>query len=120
MATDSSSGPLPSSSRLTIDSSSSSARSKLSFLTSAWAISAILIFLDARQRLERRGSLKCRTHQGTDMGCDRFFQSLEIITALDSRDNSAARGAIGEIHQLARYPSKVFGLQIKRSQWVTI
>ena len=38
---DSSSGTLPSSSRLTIDSSSSIARSKLSFLTSTWVFSAI-------------------------------------------------------------------------------
>src|SRR6266704_5651142 len=41
MVTDSSSGTLPSSSRLTIDSSSSIARSKLSFLTSTWVFSAI-------------------------------------------------------------------------------
>jgi hypothetical protein len=31
---------------LTMDSSSSIARSKLSFLTSAWAFSAIVVFLD--------------------------------------------------------------------------
>src|SRR5467141_2149380 len=48
MATDSSSGTLPSSSRLTIDSSSSIARSKLSFLTSSWVFSAIL-----RSRMRR-------------------------------------------------------------------
>src|ERR1700716_3185684 len=42
MATDSSSGTLPSSSRLTIVSSSSIARSKESFLTSSWVFSAIL------------------------------------------------------------------------------
>src|SRR5258705_4605270 len=43
MATDSSSGTLPSSSRFTIDSSSSIARSKLSFLTSTWVFSAMLL-----------------------------------------------------------------------------
>src|SRR5260370_6643715 len=56
MATDSSSGTLPSSSRFTIDSSSSIARSKLSFLTSTWVFSAILLFPDApfhRRRFKR-------------------------------------------------------------------
>src|SRR3954468_19975379 len=42
MGTDSSSGPLPSSSRLTIDSSSSIARSKGRRLTSEWVSSAML------------------------------------------------------------------------------
>src|ERR1700759_3395754 len=44
MVTDSSRGTLPSSSRLTIVSSSSIARSKLSFLTSTWVFSAICCF----------------------------------------------------------------------------
>src|ERR1700722_14235860 len=48
MVTDSSSGTLPSSSRLTIVSSSSIARSKLSFLTSTWVFSAMSLLFRMR------------------------------------------------------------------------
>src|ERR1700690_3688928 len=121
MATDSSSGTLPSSSRLTIDSSSSSARSKLNFLTSVWAFSAILAFLDVLGVSEWRDAvLRSRAHQGTDMGRDRFFQPLKIITALEDRNNSASCGAIGEVHQFSRHPSEVFGFEIERSQGIAM
>src|SRR5260370_18452919 len=53
MATDSCSGTLPPSSRVTMISSSSIARSKLSFLTSTWVSSAISLSRDAP--LRRRG-----------------------------------------------------------------
>src|ERR1700720_1359435 len=122
MTTDSSSGTLPSSSRLTIDSSSSIARSKLSFLTSAWALSAISIYPGCviGPANERDAVLRCRTHQGTGMGRDRLLQALKIIAALEHRNNSAPRGAIGEVHQLARHPAEIFGLQIERSQRVAM
>src|SRR5712671_1126253 len=119
ISTDSSSGTLPSSSRLTIDSSSSIARSKLSFLTSSWVFSAIL-----RSRMRRSdpdpislfehdlfgkpvptfpdhafpsaesievlraycgGDLAA--HQCADMGCDRLFQPLQVVAALQHRDH---------------------------------
>ena len=54
------------------------------------------------------------------MGRDRFFQALEIITSLEDRNNSASRGAIGEIHQLSRHPSEVFGFEIERSQGIAM
>src|ERR1700723_3080350 len=54
------------------------------------------------------------------MGRDRFFQALKIITSLEDRNNSASRGAIGEIHQFSRYPSEVFGFEIERSQGITM
>src|SRR5260370_2586986 len=47
MRTDSSSGTFPPSSRVTMVSSSSIARSKLSFLTSTWVFSAISLSQDA-------------------------------------------------------------------------
>src|SRR5262245_24463180 len=109
MATDSSSGTLPSSSRLTIDSSSSIARSKLSCLTSTWLFSAILAFpMDyARVGVDLRSSLLTglwrgrvailRARQSTDMGRDRFLQALQIITALEHRNNAPLRGFVGKV-----------------------
>src|SRR6266481_3083539 len=106
MATDSSSGTLPSSSRLTIDSSSSIARSKLSFLTSTWVFSAILL---SRMRRSAGADSKIvvraycggnsRAHQCGDVSRDRLFQALQIIAALKHRDNSAAGVCIGDVHQ---------------------
>src|SRR3984893_17545586 len=119
MATDSSSGTLPSSSRFTIDSSSSIARSKLSFLTSSWVFSDIVLFPDAPftgAELNAWMRAYCggnsRAHQRADMGCDRFFQALQIIAALEPRDNSPLRACIGDVHQFARHPAEVVGLQI--------
>src|ERR1700684_863346 len=102
MATDSSSGTLPSSSRLTIDSSSSIARSKLSFLTSVWVFSAILLSRCAVRGHQTQGMMRAycggnlRAHQRGDMGCDRLFQALQIIAALEHRDNSSPGAAIGD------------------------
>src|SRR3954470_15725806 len=106
MATDSSSGTLPSSSRLTIDSSSSIARSKLSFLTSVWVFSAISLswmrpFPGAESKTFVRtycGGI-LRAHQCGDVGRGRLFQALQVIAALEHRHNSATRAGIGDIHQ---------------------
>ena len=54
------------------------------------------------------------------MGRNRFFQALKIITALEYRNNSASRGAIGEVHQFSRNPPEVFGFEIERSQGITM
>src|SRR5882762_6359315 len=97
IATDSSSGTLPSSSRLTIDSSSSIARSKLSFLTSTWVFSAIS-FSRVRSQILSAESIEVlrvycgedlAAHQCGDMGCDRLFQPLEVVAALQHRDHPA-------------------------------
>src|ERR1700730_16266855 len=127
MATDSSSGTLPSSSRLTIDSSSSIARSKLSFLTSTWVFSAILLSrmrpysgADLNEFMRAYCGGNSRAHQCGDVGRDRLFQALQIIAALKHRDNSATGACIGDIHQLAATPAEIFRLEIERRQRISI
>src|SRR4029453_7743098 len=127
MATDSSSGTLPSSSRFTIDSSSSIARSKLSFLTSSWVFSVILL---SRMRpvTDAYSSTFVRAHCGghscaqqcRDVRRDRFFQGLQIIAALENRDNSPLRACIGDIHQLARHPTEIIRPEIERRQRIPV
>src|SRR5882757_10004921 len=97
MARDSSSVTLPSSSRLTNDSSSSIARSKLSVFTSTWVFSAIIAFpgcaviaTDSRIFLRAYCGGNSRAHQCGDVGRDRLFQALQVITTLEHRHNSAA------------------------------
>src|SRR5215470_6780325 len=118
MATDSSSGTLPSSSRFTIDSSSSIARSKVSFLTSAGVFSAIS---SSRLRPPVGSAESCkisraycggdsRAHQRADVGRHRFFQALQVVAALEHRDNPAAGASLRRIHQLARDPAEVLRL----------
>src|ERR1700692_2703763 len=126
MATDSSSGTLPSSSRLTIDSSSSSARSKLSFLTSTVVFSAIYCFpgcavLPAtRTNLCGRSVARFHAHQCGDVGRDRLLQALQIIAALQHRYNSAAGAAVCDVHQLARDPAEILRLEIERGQGIPV
>src|SRR3954468_13741832 len=119
MATDSSSGTLPSSRRLTIDSSSSIARSKLSVFTSTWVFSAILRsrlrpFICANPTIFLRGYCggDSRAHQCRDVGRHRLFQALQVVTAFEDRDHAIARAGVGDIHQLARDPAEVFRVQI--------
>src|ERR1035437_3963841 len=127
MATDSSSGTLPSSSRFTIDSSSSIARSKLSFLTSTWVFSAILLsqmrrFADADSKIFLRAYCggKSRAHQCGDVRRDRLLQALQIIAALEHRDNSATGACIGDVHQFPRDPAEIFRLEIERCQRIPV
>src|SRR6266481_3962755 len=127
MATDSSSGTLPSSSRFTIDSSSSIARSKLSFLTSTWVSSAMLL---SRMRPVAGADLSVlvraycggdsRPHQCRDMRGNRLLQALQIIAALENRDNSPAGACIGDIHQFARDPAEVLRPEIERGQRIPV
>src|SRR5277367_1216235 len=140
MTTDSSSGTLPASSRVTIDSSSSIARSKLSFLTSTlstclgstclestWVFSAILV---SRMRhslgAESKTSMRTycggnsRAHQCGDVRRDRLFQALQIITALEHRNDPSAGAAICDIHQLAGDPAEILRLQIERGQRIAV
>src|SRR5712691_4492535 len=127
MATDSSSGTLPSSSRFTIDSSSSIARSKLSFLTSTWVFSAILL---SRMRPVAGEDLSLfvraycggdsRAHQCRDMRRHRLFQALQIIAALENRDNSPAGACIGDVHQFSCHPAEVVRPEIERRQRIPV
>src|ERR1043166_8764672 len=127
MGTDSSSGTLPSSSRLTIDSSSSIARSKVSFLTSTWLFSAICGFpkrrpwpsAESREVLAYCGG-DLAAHQCRDMGFDRFLQSLQVVAAFQHGDHTAAGALVGEVHQLPGDPAEILGLQIERGQRIAI
>src|SRR3954470_700522 len=116
MVTDSSSGTLPSSSRLTIDSSSSIAFSKESFLTSAWLVSAMLVFrMIATQRwasmtmlpLSSAGFDPSPPHQGRHMGGDRLGKSFEVVAALEHRDDAPAAITVGALHELGRDPGEI-------------
>src|SRR5215471_9923374 len=132
MATDSSSGTLPSSSRLTIDSSSSIARSKLSCWSSTWLFSAILAFpwtTRASAQILRSSLLTglwrgpvalLRARQSTDMGRDRFLQALQIITALEHRNNAPLRGFVGKVHQPARHPAEILRLQVEGGERIAV
>src|SRR5258707_5274995 len=105
MATDSSSGTLPSSSRLTIDSSSSSARSKESFFTSVWVFSAI-----SRSRVRRCPGAESNeflrthcggnspSHQHGDNGCHPPFLPPQGLTPLPHPGQPAARAFFFHIH----------------------
>src|SRR6266404_3767607 len=116
IATDSSSGTLPSSSRLTIDSSSSIAFSKESFLTSAWLVSAMLVFrmiatqgqaLIEMLPFSRAGFDPSSPHQRRHMGGDRLRKSFNVVATLDHRDDTAAAISVGAIHELGRDPGEI-------------
>src|SRR3954451_11398510 len=119
MATDSSSGTLPSSRRLTIDSSSSIARSKLSDFTSTWVFSAILRvpdapFTGANSKIFLRAYCggNSRAHQCRDVSGDRLFQALQVVIAFEHGHHALARARGGDIHQLARDPAEIFRVEI--------
>src|SRR5262249_4472119 len=126
MATDSSSGTLPSSSRFTIDSSSSIARSKGSCpisLLSFWAIakgqnSLISASRNPQGRGPRpqsytglrevqSGRAGLRMHQGGDMGGNRVAERLQVIAAFEQRDDTATGTTVGHIHDLLRGPDEI-------------
>src|SRR5260221_4934753 len=101
MATDSSSGTLPSSSRFTIDSSSSIARSKLSFLTSTWVFSAMLLSrmrpvagadLSVLVRAYCGGDL--HPHPCRDMRGSPLLHALSIRTTPHEHGHSSARACV--------------------------
>src|SRR5260370_23218293 len=108
MATDSSSGTLPSSSRFTIDSSSSIARSKLSFLTSTWVFSAMLL---SRMRPVAGADLSVlvRAYCGgeshpppsRDIRGHPLLHALHIITAPHNPDKSPPPASVSANHHLS-------------------
>src|SRR6476659_397955 len=127
MATDSSSGTLPSSSRFTIDSSSSLARSQISFLTSTWVFSAMLL---SRMRPVAGADLSVLVraycggdscpHQCREMCGNRLLQTLKIIAALENLYNSPVSACIGYIYLFARDPAEIFLPEIERGQRIPV
>src|SRR3984957_16248 len=97
MVTDSSSGTLPSSSRLTLYSSPSMARSKDSCLTSGWVVSAMF----GSGCLH---SVASAPHQRRDVGGRRLRQGFEVVAAFEHGDEAALRALVGHRHDLARHP----------------
>src|SRR5215207_2043019 len=95
MATDSSSGTSPRSSRCTIDSSSASAFSKLNVCTSSGVLSAIT------RRFQILGS---PAHQRGNVGGYRVRQGLQVIAAFQHRYQPAGGAGIGTVHQFAGDP----------------
>src|SRR5205823_7314606 len=127
MATDSSSGTLPSSSRFTIDSSSSIARSKESFLTSTWVFSAISSSRMRPVRAQNQTTIlraycggDLRAHQCGDMGRNRLFQALQVVAALEHRDKAATCACACLVHQPARDPAEIIRLQVERGQRIAV
>src|SRR4026208_140979 len=104
MATDSSSGTLPSSRRLTIDSSSSMARSKGIFLTSL-LFSAISLSGVVHWVKDSPDSLS--VHQGGHVGRIRARRPLRIIAALEQGHDAALGARIGNVHQFLGDPRVV-------------
>src|SRR5215207_2267585 len=115
MATDSSSGTLPSSSRLTMDSSSSMARSNESFFTSVLVSSTIISFPARRDSVPRivaswqpceRGRAST-THQGGHMGGGGVRQALQVVSAFKQGDDAPLGGFFGDLHQLSCRPFEI-------------
>src|SRR5580692_9503417 len=132
MATDSSSGTLPSSSRLTIDSNSSIARSNgscamslLAFCaipgsptllpTVAWIAPCAIRDSFPGFRCAQSG-LRLPLHQRRDVGGDRIAQRAEIIAALEQRHDAALGAMIGDVHDLLRHPDEIVLGEIDASQ----
>src|SRR5580704_14511331 len=132
MAIDSSSGTLPSSSRLTIDSSSAIARSNgicsispfslLSFCAIAespeWnnvariaprAIRGIPL-PDSRSLI--RASRKLSPHQCQHVGGGGIAQGLQVVAAFEQRHDASAGVAVGDVHELLRHPGEVALIEI--------
>src|ERR1700761_1802841 len=108
-------------------SSSSIARSKLSFLTSAlesvWVFSAILLSRmrpspGADSKIFMRGYCggKSPAHQCSHVCCHRLLQALQVVTTLEYRNHAAAGADFGEIEQLPRHPAEILRGEIERRQ----
>src|SRR5215467_11783346 len=114
MTTDSSSGTLPSSRRLTMASSSSIARSKLNWSTSAWVFSDKSFSGISREILLRCWSRRpSPSHQGGDMRRHRAGQPLQVVTAFQHRDDAAVGARVGDLHELLGRPCVIRLQQIE-------
>src|ERR1700733_4651102 len=96
-------------------SSSSIARSKLSFLTSTlesvWVFSAILLSrmrplpgADSKISMRTYCGGKLPAHQCSHVCCHRLLQALQVVATLEYRDHAATGAGLGEIEQLPRHP----------------
>src|SRR3954453_17403271 len=115
MATDSSSGTFPSSSRLTIDSSSSIARSNGRLERSG--LSAMMIPVQPLSLIASRAGTSeqgnSALHQRAHMGGDRVGQADKIVTAFQHGNDASARGLLSHFHELARRPLEIAFEQIE-------
>src|SRR4029078_6271021 len=116
MATDSSSGTLPSSRRLTIDSSSSVARSKSIFLTSL-LFSAISLSGVVQWVKDSPDSLS--VHQGGHVGRNRARKPLQIIAALKQGYDAPVGPRIGKLPEFLGDPRVVSLDEIEIGERVT-
>src|SRR5215510_15389516 len=116
MATDSSSGTLPSSRRLTIDSSSSIARSNGIFLTSALFSAMSLSGTSYVVQWSEDSPDSLSVHQGGNMGRDRSRKPLQIIAALEQGHDAALGARVGHFHQFLCDPSVVFFHEVEVRQ----
>src|SRR5262245_8831666 len=116
MATDSSSGTLPSSRRLTIDSSSSFARSKGIFLTSALFSAISLSGASFVVQCNEDSPDYLSVHQGGNVRRDRSRKPLQIIAALEQRHDAALGARVSHFHQFLCNPSVVFFHEVEVRQ----
>src|SRR5262245_35730054 len=119
MATDSSSGTFPSSSRFTIDSSSSIARSKGIFLTSTLFSAISLPGSSFRLAMGEVSPDFRPVHQGGHVGRNRARKSLQIIAALQQGHDAAFGAGISNVHQFLCDPRVVGFHQIEIGERVT-
>src|ERR1700742_343323 len=87
-------------------SSSSMARSNVSFGMSALPASAMMCLRCGRNEPDRL-SLISTAHQRDDVGGCRFRQAFKIIAAFEDGDDAPLRGLVGDIHDLAGRPGEV-------------
>src|SRR5574338_1733341 len=121
MATDSSSGTLPSSRRLTIDASSSIARSKGIFLTSMLFSAISLSGASFVVQCHEDSPDSLSVHQGGNVGRNRARKPLQIVAALEQGHDATFGARLGDIHQFPGDPGVVGFHKIeigKRGAWM--
>src|SRR5262245_16471150 len=119
MATDSSSGTLPSSSRFTIDSSSSIARSKGMVATSVSEVAAILD--PGNAVVPDRACRRCSApHQSGDMSRRRSGEAPQVIPAFEHGYHPSGGGAAGDLHDPAGGPGEVRLQQVEVRQRIAL
>src|ERR1044072_4464640 len=99
MRMEASSSTSPFSRRLTMPSSSFSACSKLMVLMSEWSVGLAMACLNPFRLQQSRGS-----HQSGDMGCGGRCQRVDIVAALQRRDELPAGVFRGNVEQLLSDP----------------
>src|SRR4029078_8106445 len=113
MRIEASSSTSPFSRRSTMPSSSFSACSKLMVLMSEWSVGLAMVCLNPFRLQQSRGS-----HQRRDMGGGGRCQRLEIVTALQGRNELPAGVFRGNVEELLSYPHEIALDQPELSQGV--